>query len=263
MPNKNHKIVLIGAGNVATQLGLALKKAQHNILQVVSLHPSSAEELATKLKSKFTTHPEKINLSADIYIIAVNDKAISKVVKYLKTENKIIVHTSGATDMNVLRKASDNYGVFYPLQTFSKNRTIDFSNVPIILEASNEKTFDTLQQLGNSISKNDVKGANSKKRKAIHLAAVFANNFTNHMFAIAESILSEHAEGIDLLIPLIKETSAKIEERSPVFMQTGPAIRGDKKTMKAHLKLLTENRDYQKIYELLSKSIIKSKQKNK
>ena len=165
--------------------------------------------------------------------------------------------------MNVLRKASDNYGVFYPVQTFTKEREIGFTNIPILLEASNEKTFDIIQQLGFSISKNDVKGADSKKRKAIHLAAVFANNFTNHLYVIAEDILKDYNCEFDLLIPLIIETADKITEHSPVEMQTGPAIRGDKKTLKAHIKSLDENKEYRNIYKLLSKSISKLSRNNK
>ncbi len=256
MENKKYKIVIIGAGNVATQLGLALVKVKHDILQIVSIHPSSAEQLAKQLNCKFTTHLEKINLSADIYIIAVTDKAISKVVKHLKFENKIIIHTSGATDIKVLQKASENYGVFYPVQTFSKDREIDFSKVPIMLEASNDKTYDTIQLLASSISR-IFYDANSEKRKAVHLAAVFANNFTNHMFTLADGILAAYDYEQDLLIPLISETVSKVKGQYATEMQTGPAIRGDKKTMKAHLKLLSSNKDYQKIYKLLSKSIIK------
>ncbi len=263
MENKKYKIVLIGAGNVATQLGLALIKAKHKILQVVSLHPSSAEELATKLKCKFTTYPEKINLSADIYIIAVNDKAIEKVVRNLKLENQIIVHTSGTTNIKALQNTSDNFGVFYPLQTFSKEREIDFSTIPILLETSNQKTYEVLKSIAKSITNGEVIVADSKERMKIHLAAVFANNFTNHLYGIARNIISKDNFDFDMFGPLIEETIRKIENDSPEDMQTGPAVRGDKKTMNAHLKLLSKNKDYQTIYKLLSKSIIKSSKKNK
>lgn len=257
MKTKSNTIVIIGAGNVATQLGLALKKAKHPILQVFSKRKASAAKLAKKLNCSSSTTPSKLNPDADIYIIAVSDDAINDVVKKLNINNKIVVHTTGSTSIDALKKASTNIGVFYPLQTFSINRKVDFSNIPICIEACNNKTLTVLKSIAKSISK-DVKLVSSDQRKAIHLAAVFACNFTNHFYAIAENILNDNQLSLDIIKPLIAETTEKIKKNSPAKMQTGPAIRGDNKTIKKQLALLTD-KEQKKIYELVSKSIAKQK----
>jgi predicted short-subunit dehydrogenase-like oxidoreductase (DUF2520 family) len=160
--------------------------------------------------------------------------------------------------MDILKSAAKNYGVFYPLQTFSKNKKADFKTIPICLEANNTSTLKVIQSLGKSIS-NNVRTINSEQRKVVHLSAVFACNFTNHFYAIASDILASKKLSLDILKPLIEETANKIKNNSPAKMQTGPAIRGDKKTMNAHLKLL-ENKEYKKLYKLMSESIMKLKQ---
>ena len=250
----NYTIVFIGAGNVAKQLGLALKKVNHTIVQVYSKHRSSSKKLAKLLKCDHTISPEKINRTADIYIIAVNDDAIVEVAKQLNVSDKIVIHTSGSVAMDVLKSTSKNSGVFYPLQTFSKNKKIDFKNVPICLEANNTKTYKTLEQVAKSIS-NNVQKINSEQRINIHIAAVFACNFTNHFYSIANDILQTNKLSLDIIKPLIAETAEKIKNNPPTKMQTGPAIRGDKKTMDKHLKMLT-NKNYKQLYQLISKSII-------
>lgn len=255
-------IILIGAGNVATSFGLALYKEGYLISQVYSLTKKSAEILAKKINAKAITDLKKLDTNATIYIIAVKDDAIEKVAKKLHLKNKIVVHTSGSVSLNALKNVSENYGVFYPLQTFSKERKIDFKNVPICIEANNKTTSITLNYFAKSIS-NNVQNINSEQRKAIHLAAVFACNFSNYLYVIAESILKKNKLSLNLLKPLIEETANKIKNNSPSEMQTGPAIRGDKKTMKAHFKLLSDNKDYKQLYALLSKSIIDSSKKKK
>ncbi len=249
-----YNIVLIGAGNVATQLGLALKEAKHTIVQVYSKRKSSADSLAKLLNCESTNSSEKIIKTADIYIIAVNDDAITDVVKQLQLSNQTVVHTSGSVEMNILKPSSKNYGVFYPLQTFSKNKKAKFKTIPICLEANNTNTLKALQSLGKSIS-NNVQIINSEQRKFIHLAAVFACNFTNHFYSIASDILESKKLSLDILKPLIEETANKIKTNSPSTIQTGPAIRGDTKTMDNHLKLLS-NTEYKKLYKLMSMSII-------
>lgn len=261
MTGKKYRIVLIGAGNVATHLGLALLKSKHSILQICSLRSSSSKKLAALLKCKSTNSIEKIDPSADIYIIAVTDDSIEKVANKLKIKNKIVLHTSGSIDMKALDKSSDNIGVLYPLQSFSKGRNVDFTKVPLCLEANNDSTFRALFSLAKSLSTTVLK-INSNQRKKIHLAAVFANNFTNHLYTIAQNILSENNISLEILKPLIEETSSKIKNNSPSKMQTGPAVRGDKKTMNTHLQLLSQNKNYQKLYKLISNSIIKSSKTN-
>lgn len=259
------KISIIGSGNLATQLGLALYEEGYLISQVYSRNKKNASVLSKKLKAEAITNLKNLSQDSTIYIIAVKDDAIEAVVKQLKLlhrsplgKDQIVVHTSGSVSMDVLKKSSKNYGVFYPLQTFSKEKKTDFKTVPICIEANNNNTSTTLEYFAKSISSN-VKKVNSEQRKKIHLAAVFACNFSNHMFAIAEQLLAKDKLSLHLLKPLIEETAKKIKENKPSKVQTGPAVRNDKKTMDAHLKLLSKEKDLQKIYELISKSIAKMK----
>lgn len=248
------KITLIGAGNVATQLGTTLQKAGFEILQVYSRSDKAARTLAKKINAQPITDLKKLLPVASIYIIAVKDDAIAELAKQLHVNNQVVVHTSGSIEMSVLKGTSQNYGVFYPLQTFSKSKAVDFSNIPICIEASNKKTAKTLKRFAKSISKS-VQEINSAQRKTLHVAAVFACNFTNHMYAIADSLLTKSNISFDLLKPLIMETADKIKHQAPVLMQTGPAIRNDKKTMDAHLKLLSTDKQLRAIYKLISDHI--------
>lgn len=251
----SYKIVLIGAGNVAASLSFTLRKAGHTIVQVYSKHMSSAVALSKSLKCAYTDSLKAIDKTADIYIIAVKDDAIIEVAKQLKLKDKIVVHTSGSVELNVLKPVSKNYGVFYPLQTFSKTKKVNFKGVPVCLEASNGVTLNTLISLAEGIS-DKVQKINSEQRRIIHLAAVFACNFSNHLYVIAENILMFNGLSLDILKPLIEETAKKIKYASPSQVQTGPAIRNDKRTMDNHLKMLKYNKSYQHLYKLLSKSIM-------
>lgn len=262
MSAAKQNIVIIGAGNVATNLGIALFKEGYLISQVFSRTIKSAELLARKINAKAISDLKQLDPTAIIYIIAVKDDAIEQVAKKINLKDKIVVHTSGSIPMNLLKNVSKNYGVFYPLQTFSKERNLNFKNIPICIEANNKSTSTTLTYFAKSFCTN-VQHINSEQRKTIHLAAVFACNFSNHMYTLAESILIKNKLSLELLKPLIEETAAKIKEHSPSKSQTGPSIRGDKKTMKAHLKMLSSNKNQKKIYELVSKSIIDSSKKNK
>ncbi|MFH1005760.1 MAG: DUF2520 domain-containing protein [Bacteroidota bacterium] len=226
------KIVIIGAGNVATHLG-------------------------KELKIKFSKNINFVDRTADIFIIAVKDDAIDEVAKKINIKNKIIVHTSGSVDMNILRKYSENYGVLYPLQTISKERKLNFEKVPICIEANNKQTEKILFSIGKSISKN-VYCINSEKRKILHLAAVFACNFTNHMYFIAEQILKKEKLSFDILKPLIEETAKKILNMSPADAQTGPAKRNDKKILQHHFRILSKNKYYREIYRIISNNIIRN-----
>jgi len=248
------KITLIGAGNVATQLGLALHKQGYFISQVYSKTSRSASTLAKKIKAEAITDLKKLNSDSSIYIIAVKDDVILDVAKQLKLRDQIVVHTSGSASITILKGVSKNTGVFYPLQTFSKEKAIKFRDVPVCIEGNNSATTKTLEYFAKSISSN-VKKVNSEQRKTIHLAAVFACNFSNHMYAIADEILKKNKLSLDLLKPLIEETANKIKNSSPSKMQTGPAIRGDKKTMEEHIKMLGDKK-LKEIYKLISESIL-------
>ena len=248
------KIVLIGSGNVATQLGMSLHEAGYSIIQVYSRTRKSATLLAKKLNAEAVSDFEKISTDGTLYIIAVKDDAISELAKQLKLKEQLVVHTSGTADISILKNCSKNYGVFYPLQTFSKSKQIDFMKVPVCIEANNKKTTDQLVYFAKSISR-QVRRISSEQRKMLHLAAVFACNFSNDMYVIASTILSNHRLPFDLLKPLIMETAEKVQSNDPVKMQTGPAIREDIKTITAHLNLLKDKK-LKSIYKLMSDHII-------
>jgi predicted short-subunit dehydrogenase-like oxidoreductase (DUF2520 family) len=247
-------IILIGSGNVATQLGLALKKSGHNIVQVYSRTNGTARALALKLRAQPITRLKQLSDKADLYIIAIKDDAVPKLIQQLTLKKKFVVHTSGSLPMNILKRVSSNYGVLYPLQTLSKSKTISFSTVPLCIEANTKANEKQLNTIAHAISK-QVHSVNSEKRKVLHLAAVFACNFTNHMYAIANKLLGKNKLPFELLLPLIQETADKVKHGSPVQMQTGPAARNDKSIMKMHLNMLSKEKRTKKLYKSISQSI--------
>lgn len=254
--NKTFSIVLIGAGNVATHLGKALEKSGNKILQVYSYTNQSARVLANKINADFTCNLNELNLNADIYIVSVKDDAVYSIISQIKLKKAIIFHTSGSLPLSVFEAHFKHFGVFYPLQTFSKSKKLDFNKVPICIEANTPETLKVLRILGEQVSK-QVISIDSNQRKKLHLAAVFACNFSNYMYAVADDILNENNMSLDILKPLIIETAQKIKENSPRKMQTGPAIRNDVNVMETHLKLLENHPEYQSVYALLSKLISK------
>jgi len=253
-------IVFIGAGNLATHLALALNNAGKKIIQVYSRTYSSASQLAIKVDAEPINDIKLLNKNADIYIVSVKDSAIEHIASNIKLNNKLIVHTSGSMPMEVLKEASDNYGVLYPLQTFSKNKNVDFHNVPICIETNNPANIEILKNLAEEISSN-VREISFDKRRIIHLAAVFACNFTNNMYSVAEQLLIENDISFNILLPLINETAVKVFEDSPKKLQTGPAVRGDDSIISSHLKMLANYKDFKKIYKLLSDNIKKMNNK--
>lgn len=244
------RITVIGSGNVAQHLIKAFTKSE--LVEIVQVYARKKEALSSLIEfDKITSDFEELQES-DLYIIAVSDKAIADVSKQLPFQNRIVVHTSGAASLDVL-DAKNRKGVFYPLQTFSKNKEIDFSIVPLCLEAENTFDFRVLETVAKSIS-NAVFAINSNQRKALHVAAVFVNNFTNHLYHIGKEICGEHQVPFEILRPLIQETAEKINTLDPVDAQTGPAKRNDNNTIAAHLDYLT-NENQKNIYKLITQSI--------
>lgn len=235
------KVTLVGQGNVS-----------HHLAKVFQL--SEDVELVAVLDSRKTV-PKNLMEQTEICIIAVSDGAIKEVSQRIKAGNCLVAHTSGSVALDEL-PLDFRRGVFYPLQTFSKDKEIDFSNIPICIEAEKEKDAQLLTTLAKCISKN-VQSVSSSQRLSLHLAAVFANNFTNHLYQIANEICIENELSFDLLKPLIIETSDKINTLSPFEAQTGPARREDSTTMQEHIDLL-KNSDRKEIYSQLSKSIQKT-----
>lgn len=251
---KFENIVLIGAGNIAFNLGNALYRKGFQIVQVYNRSIFSAEELAFKLRCEATNNLNDIRKDADLYIIAVSDSALPLLANELNLDSKLVVHTSGTSSMDVLHPISSNIGVFYPLQTFTKDKLLKFKQIPILLEANSTENEDILLEIAGTIS-NDVRFHTSEERRIAHLAAVFACNFTNYMYAVAESILEENGMEFNLLYPLIRRTAKKIKRNDPRSIQTGPAVRNDQITIEKHLQLLNNNPEIKELYKILSNSI--------
>lgn len=244
------KIVIIGSGNVAQHLIKAFSKSK--FIELVQVFSRKKETLENILHSdKITTDFARLK-EADLYIISVTDDAINEVSKQIPFQNKFVVHTSGTSSIDSL-DMKNHRGVFYPLQTFSKNKAVDFSVIPICLEADNQDDYTILETVAQCIS-DSVFQINSEQRKALHVSAVFVNNFTNHLYQIGQEICAENQVPFEILKPLILETAEKIKTLTPVDAQTGPAKRNDSNTIEAHLEYLT-NENQKKIYKILTQSI--------
>lgn len=245
---------IIGAGNLATHLAKSLNSHGFSISQIYSRTVSSAKALADELNTSYTTSLNNIDPSADIFIVAIKDSAFDGVLPKINFNNKLLVHCSGSTPLSVLEKYSKNYGVFYPLQTFSRNRNVDFASIPIFIESNSNDNEKKLIEIARGIS-NTVSVLDSEKRLNLHISAVFACNFVNHLYTISSEILKSCGIPFDVLKPLIVETALKVQEIQPVLAQTGPAIRFDEKIISLHLERLSENNDYRELYNSISKSI--------
>ena len=245
------RVSIIGSGNVAQHLIQAFSKTTE--IELVQVFSRKQESISKNTTSAKVISDFEALLPVDLIIIAVTDSAISKVSKQIPFQNQLVVHTSGSMTMEVLDD-KNRKGVFYPLQTFSKAKEVDFSSIPIFLEAQNDSDYKTLEIVGQSVS-NSVKRINSKQRKALHIAAVFVSNFTNHLYQIGYNICLENELPFEALKPLILETANKIITLSPTEAQTGPARRQDNQIINEHLAFLTDE-NQKEIYKLLTKSII-------
>ncbi|HEY5570317.1 MAG TPA: DUF2520 domain-containing protein [Bacteroidales bacterium] len=247
-------VTFIGAGNLATQLALALHNKGIQIIQIFSRTEEAATQLATKVAASSCTHINNITSEADIFIFAIKDTVLEDVVSKMPFHNGLWLHTSGSMPMDLFMPYIESYGILYPLQTFSKTKEVDFSQIPLFLEGSNEKALDTTRQLACILSPH-IYSLDSEKRKWLHLSAVFANNFTNHLYSIASDIIRETGVPFSVLLPLIQETASKVQKLPPLVAQTGPAIRYDENIINKQLEMLKDNPEYQEIYRLLSQSI--------
>lgn len=253
-----YKIVIIGAGNVATHFGKRLQKKGHEVLQVLSRSEKSAKELSQLLSCSFTTEPAKISRDANVYVLCVPDEEIINLGSQLKLPGKLVVHTSGSIGIGAIKNISSNCGVIYPLYSFSKQVKISFSSMPLLIEAANKNALADVLHLAHSLGKN-ITQVNSQQRMRVHLAAVFVNNFANFLYDQAyEYLKGEKQSHFHLLQPLIKQTVKKIKNLPPAQVQTGPARRNDKITIEKHLELLEAYPDQKQVYKLLT-SLIKKK----
>jgi len=249
------KIAMLGAGNVATHMALAFKNAGLEVLQVYSRTFASAEALASKVGCAATSELGKLTSQADLYVISVSDDAIPGLAGQFPFQDKLLVHTSGTTAMDLLDVATRRTGVFYPLQTFSKEVAVNFNEVPLCLEAARTEDYSLLEDLAERLS-HTVAEVSSKERRQVHVAAVFACNFVNHMYAIAADLLEDNDLSFDLLKPLLRETARKVMHTPPQNAQTGPARRNNRQVIETHLRMLDANPGYREIYNFVSESII-------
>jgi len=246
-------IVIIGTGHTATVLGRKLKAAGHHILQVYGRDSMAASELAYALETESTNYWNVVNRDADIYILAVSDIAIADVVRELRFPDKTIVHTAAAVSKDILKGGAAHYGVFYPLQSLRKEMGY-LPDIPIIIDASDSQTLKELETLATSIS-GQVVAAGDAHRARLHLAAVFCNNFVNHLYALTADYCKKEGIDFSLLLPLITETAQRLLSADPAHAQTGPAARNDTNTIQRHEALLEEHPHLLRFYRLFTESI--------
>ncbi len=248
------RIVLIGAGRLASHLGPALKAVGHEVLQVYSRTQESASSLAAVVGAEAVTDVASVRKDADVYVCAVKDDVLPMLLSQLceGREEAVFLHTAGSVPIEVFKGHARRYGVLYPMQTFSKERKLEFADIPIFIEADNEETLAVVRQLADSVSRKVVT-LSSEDRRYLHLSAVFACNFVNHCYDLAGTLLQQHGIPFDTLLPLIDETAYKVHELSPREAQTGPAVRYDKEVISRQSQMLEGLP--KEIYELMSKSI--------
>lgn len=246
-------IVIIGAGNIAWCYGQQLRLNGHVVKQVISRQEAHAQALGDALNAEWTTDLLNINMEADVYLLCVADDALATLNDELRLGRRMVAHTAGAVPLSAIGRISTHTGVVYPLQSIRKENK-NYPEIPIIIEASNEDTLRRLQSLAQSISPR-VTQADSAHRLQLHLAAVLANNFTNHLLTLAKWRCQDQGLDFSLLQPIIRETFDRLEKFGPENVQTGPALRGDQHTMALHESLLADQPSQLEVYKVLSASI--------
>lgn len=248
-------IVVIGAGNVGTHMAIVLDNAGYHISQVVGRKEGAVEYLAAKLKTDYTLSFEQVLKGCDLYLMALPDGVMEEILPRLGLSDELLVHTSGSVSIDILNPFSENTGVIYPLQTFTRSREINLKEVPILIEANRIDNENALLDLARDISKH-VRVVDSLRRQSIHIAAVFASNFSNHMLNISRMLMEESELDFSLLAPLIRETTAKALELGPQKAQTGPALRKDMRIIEKHLEMLRDKKEIQELYRLITQNLI-------
>ena len=249
------RVVIIGSGNVASVLGRLIKQKGHEIVQVISRNAVHAQVLASELQGPFSDNNSSVDMSAELYLVAVNDGALYELNKSFHLGNKLILHTAGSVPIEILKDISVNYGVLYPLQ--SLRREMDYSSdIPFLIDGNTEETITLTEDFAKTIS-GTVAKASDEERLKLHVAAVVVSNFTNHLYALAEDFCKIENVDFKLLAPLIKETAERVATHSPASVQTGPALRNDIFTLDKHLRLLSNHPKLKYIYLKLTDSIMK------
>ena len=261
MENRINSVVLFGTGNVGTHLAHVISESGFDLRQVYSRNPGNADEIAIPKNAKAISDLQYADTTADLWLISVTDDAIPSIVQNLPDFDGIVAHTAGSMPIDALGRFPKR-GVFYPFQTISKNRDIEFSEVPLLIEGNQPETTHKLLRLAGALSAN-VSEADSDLRARLHIAAVLACNFVNHLYTLASDLLEEGGLSFKYLTPLIKETTKKVLYISPHDAQTGPAIRNDRHVMEKHLQQLKNKPNLQEIYRLLSNDILQHHKKEK
>ncbi len=245
-------ISIIGSGNVASVLGRMFKESGHTIDELFSRNMKSGEELAKELTATFRRDPQELTPSSDIYLVAISDDALAGLKHWLKLKDQLVVHTAGSVSIEVLKDCSSNYGIIYPLQSLRKELPIP--SIPFLVDSNKEANTNTILTLLQNTGSTVVK-ADNEQRKKIHLAAVIANNFSNHLFALTENYCAKENLDFSLIQPLLEETVERLSGRSAQTLQTGPAIRKDVQTIAKQRDMLTAYPRLLDIYDLFTKSI--------
>lgn len=254
------KVVILGSGNVATVISSLIQNGGHQIVQIASRNRDHAAILASKYKADAVSLIEPEFASADIYVVALHDASLDSLEKLNGLKNKFVVHTAGSVSKDVFKNISSTYGILYPLQTLSKIAE-QIPDIPFLVEGNNKETLHQITEFARTLS-NKVISANETERLHYHIAAVFAGNFTNHMYAIAESFCEKQNIDFKNLLPLVNEVTSKVNNNSPHDVQTGPAMREDIFTINRHLQALSPFPDIKYLYLKLSESILKFHEKH-
>lgn len=250
--NSKLKICIVGSGNVAHFMGKKLLRSEHQVLQIISPNIEHARKLALEMNCDYSDLVSKINPKVDVVILAINDDALKNFETNDVLKSKIVIHTAGSVSLEEIKHISNNVACIWPVYSISKNNLPSSNKIPLALNFSSKVIIDSVMNIANAISTN-VFLLNDEQKNRAHLSAVFANNFSNHLFAIADKLLNEQNIPFEVLLPLIKNTIEKLNNYSPFDNQTGPAIRNDEKTIEKHL--LSLQNEEKKVYETLTKSI--------
>ncbi|MBX2924295.1 MAG: DUF2520 domain-containing protein [Chitinophagaceae bacterium] len=246
-------IVLIGTGNVAFVLGNRIHTAGHTIVQVVGRNREKATGLARMLHAEATDDFKKIHQQAAIYIIAITDDALWTIRDSLSIQSGIVLHTAGSVPKDVLQGLGSHYGILYPLQSLRRDRT-EIPDIPFLIDADNDITLEIVKSFASALSPL-VEQADDSKRMKLHIGAVLVNNFTNHLFTLAQSFCRREQLDFQLLLPIIRETAARLDQYPAATMQTGPAIRNDRETLQKQDHYLDKYPEIKRIYEVFTESI--------
>jgi predicted short-subunit dehydrogenase-like oxidoreductase (DUF2520 family) len=250
------RVVIIGAGNVASVFGRLISAASHEIIQVYSRSISSAQSLGKELGCSFVDNLEAVDLTADIYILAITDNALQSIQDSLFLGDKLVVHTAGSVSKKVLSNISSQYGVLYPLQSLRKDQSADQSIIPLLIDANKESVLSIIEQFAFTLS-SVVSIVGDDKRLCLHLAAVIVNNFANHLYTLTAEYCKNEEVDFKMLQPIIEQTALRLRANLPANLQTGPAIRNDQSTLDKHIQALSNHPELKTIYLTFTESLLK------